>query len=203
VVGIGIEADWGCLGCSTGLGVANSEGPDPVPPTLGKANVDFVVEVVPVVLGGIGWLVGNENVGAGVAVRLEVVIVGGAGAGGLEKKLGTAELVAVMESSGFVVEAGTVVVAGFVKKLGAGGCAGAGRVVEVVGAGVGVANKFFEGSLVSVVVVGFGCVEAAEAGVNKPGVAVLVIEVVIVGLSEIAGAGAGEGFLSSATFFWS
>jgi hypothetical protein len=168
-------------------------------------NVGCVVEVVPVVVADVGWLVGNENVGAGVAVGLEVVVVGGAGVTGLEKKLGTAVLVAVMEGSGFVAEDGMVVGVGLVKKLGTAGCAGAGRVVEVVGAGVGVANKFFGGSLFSVVVVlvvGFGCAETVEAGVNKPGVAVLVEEVVIAGLSEITGA--GEGFFSSSvTFFWS
>ena len=47
-----------------------------------------------------------------------------------------------------------VVVNGLAKKLGAIDCAGAGTVVEDVGAGVGVANKFFAGSLVSVVVKG-------------------------------------------------
>lgn len=169
-----------------------------MPPTLGKANVGFVVDVVPVIIvAGVGWFIGNENVGAGVAVGLEVVIVGGAGVAGLEKKLGTVELVAVVEGSGFAVEAGTVVVAGFAKKLMTAGCAGTGRVVEVVGAGVGV--------VVVVLVVGFGCVEVAEVGVNKPGIAVLVVEVVVVvGLSEITGAGAGGGFLSSSvTFFWS
>ena len=50
VFGTGVGVDSGRFGCSTGLGAAKSEGPDPVPPTLGKANVDFVVEVV----GGVG-----------------------------------------------------------------------------------------------------------------------------------------------------
>ena len=84
-------------------------------PTLGKANIEFVVEVVPVVVGA-GWLWGNENVGTGVVVGLEVVVVGGAGAVGL-KKLGTVVVVVVVEGSGFVV----VVVAGLAKKLGTAG----------------------------------------------------------------------------------
>ena len=189
--------DGGCLGCSTGLGAAKSEGPDPVLPTLGKAKVDFVAGVVSGLVVGVGWLVGNVNVDAGAVVGLEVV--GGAGVTGLEKKLGTVALVVVVvvSGSGFVVEAG-IVAAGLAKNRGAAGCTGAGTVVEDVGAGVGAANKFFAGSLVSVAVVvpvvGFGCVEATEVGWGRgtggrEGV---------VG----AGAGAGEGFVS-ATFFWS
>jgi hypothetical protein len=177
------------LGCSTGLGAAKSEGPGPVPPTLGKANVDFVVEVVPVVVTGVGLLVGNENVGAGAAVGLGVVVVGSAGVTGLEKKLGTAVLVAVEEGSGFVVEVGVVVGVDLAKKLGVAGCAGTGTVTEGVGAGVGVANKFWAGSLASgfiVVLVGFDC-EVAEGRVNKLGVVVLVVEAVVGGLNETVG----------------
>lgn len=181
------------MGCSTGLGAAKSEGPGPVPPTLGKANVDFVVEeVVPVVVTGVGLLVGNENVGAGAAVGLEVMVVGGAGVTGLEKKLGTVVLVAVAEGSGFVVEVGVVVGVGLAKKLGRAGCAGTGTVTEGVGAGVGVTNKFCAGSLVSglvvVLVVGFDW-EVAEGRVNKLGVVVLVVEAVVGGLNETAGTG--------------
>lgn len=189
-----VTVDWGRLGCSVGLGSAKREGPGPVLP--GKANIEFVVEVV---LGGagVGWLVGNENFGVGVAAVLEVAGVGGAGVAGLEKKLGTVVLVAVVEGSGFAV----AVVAGLAKKLGTAGCAGTGTVVEGVGAGAGVAKKLFADSLVSVVVVpvvGFGCVEAVEVGVNKFGVVVAVVEVevAVVDLNEIAG------FLSSVTF-WS
>ena len=198
VVAVGVG--WGCLDCSTGLGAVKSEGPDPVLPTLGKANVGFVVEgVVPVVVTGAGWLVGNENVCAGVAVGLEVVVAGGTGVTGLEKKLGTAVLL-VVEGPGFVVEGGMVVVAGLAKKFGTADCVGAGTEFEDVGTGVGAANKFFAGSLVSVVavvpVVGFDCVEVAEVGMDKLGV--VVVEVVV------AGAGAGEGFFSSSLiFFWS
>lgn len=190
----------GCLGCSTGLGAGKSEGPDPVLPTLGKANVGFVA---PVVVVGDGWLVGKENVGAGVAVGLEVVVVCGAGGVGLLKKLGTVVLVAVVEGSGFVIGAGVVVAPGLAKKFGTADCAGAGTVVEGVGAAVGLANKFFTGSLFSVVavsVVGFGCVGTAEVGVNKLGVVALVTEVVVVSLGGIVRA--GEGFFSSAPF-WS
>ena len=123
---------------------------------------------------------------------LEVVVVGGARVVGLGK-MGTVALV-VVEGSGFTVG----VVAGLAKKLGTVGCAGAGT-VEDVGAGVGIANGFFGGSLVSVVNVvvpgvGFGCVGATETGVNKVGVVMVVVEVVVAGLSEIAG------FLSSVTF---
>ena len=197
------------MGCSTGLDVAKSGGPDPVLPTLGKVSTDFATEVVPGLVAGVGWLVGNENVGPGVVVGLEVVVVGGAGVTGLERKLGTAVLVTVVGGSGFTVEGMVVVVAGLAKKLGTADCAGTGTVVDV-GAGVGVTNKFFAGSFVSVVVVvvvlvvGFGCVEVVEGGMNKLGVAVLVG--VVAGLNEIAGAGveAGECFFStSVTFFWS
>jgi len=129
-------------------------------PTLGKVNVGFVAEVVS---GLVAWLVGNENVDAGVAVGLEVEVVGGAGGTGLEKKFGTALVaVVVVGGSGFAVEAG-IVTAGLLKNMGTAGCTGAGTVVEDVGAGVGVANKFFAGSFV-VVVVSFGSVEAAEVG---------------------------------------
>lgn len=175
------------MGCSTGFG-AKSDGPDPVLPTLGKANVGFVV---PVVVAGVGWLVGKENVGAGVAVGLEVVVGGGAGTAGLVKKLGAVVLVAVVEDSGFEIGVGTVVVAGLAKKFGTADWAGAGTVVDGVGAAVGVANKFFAGSLVSVVVVavlvaGFGCV---EGGVNKLGVVTLVVGMVVTGLGGIDIAG--------------
>ena len=195
--------------CSTGLGAAKSEGPDPVLPTFGKVNTDFVVEVVSGLVAGVGWLVGNENVGPEVVEGLEVVVVGGAGVTGLGGKLGTAVLVVVVGGSDFTMEGVAVVVAGLAKKLGTAGCARAGTVD--VGVGVGVTNKLFAGSLVSVVVVavvpvvGFGCVEVVEGGVNKLGVVVLVTEVVA-GLNEIVGAGveAGEGFFpSSITFFWS
>ena len=181
-------------------------------PTLGKVNTDFVVEVVSGLVAGVGWLVGNENVGPEVVEGLEVVVVGGAGVTGLGGKLGTAALVVVVGGSDFTMEGVAVVVAGLAKKLGTAGCARAGTVVDV-GVGVGVTNKLFVGSLVSVVVVAvavvpvvsFGCVEAVEGGVNKLGVVVLVTEVVA-GLNEIAGAGveADEGFFpSSITFFWS
>lgn len=141
-------------------------------------------------------------------MRLEAVVVGGTGVAGLEKKLGTVVLVAVVEGSCFVVEAGILVVAGLAKKLGTEACVGVGTVVEDVGAGVGVTNKLFAGSLVSVVVVvpvvGFDWVEVAEAGVNKLRPVVPVEEVVVCGLNETTGAGAGEGFFSSSvTFFWS
>ena len=173
-------------------------------PTLGKVNVGLVVGVVPVVVTGVGWLVGNENVGTGVAVGLEVVVVGGAGVAGLEKKLGTAVLVVVVGGSDFTGEAGVVVVAGLVKKLGTADCAGAETVVE----DAGTANKFFAGTLVSIAVipvVGFGCVEAVEVGVNKLGVVALAVDAAVVGLNEIAGtgAGAGEGFFSSSMTFCS
>ena len=168
-------------------------------PALGKANVGFVV---PVVGPGAGWLVGKENVGAGVAMGLEVTVVGGAGVAGLVKKLGIVVFVAVVEGSGFVVGAGVVVAAGLAKKFGTVDWAGAGTVVEGVGVAVGVANKFFAGSLVSVVVVvpvvGFGCV---EAGVNKLGVVALAVEVVIAGLGRIARARGG--FFSPSVPFWS
>ena len=160
-------------------------------PTLGKANVGFVVAVVVV---GVGRVLGEENVGGRI-------VVGGVG---MVKKLGTIGLVAVVEDSGFMVGAGTVVAPGLAKKFGTAGWVGAGTVVEGVGATVGVANKFFAGSLVSVVVVvvpvvGFGCVGTAEEGVNKLGVVALVAEVVIASLGGIARA--GEGFFSVP--FWS
>ena len=152
---------WGCLGCSAGLSAEKGEGPEPVLPMPGKVNIGFVVGV-PVV--GVGWVIGIENVGAGVAI-----VVDGGGTAGLEKKLGTAVLVVVTEGSGFVAGAGVVV--GLAKKFGIAGCTGAGTAVEGVGTGVDVVNKFFAGSLVSVVgvllVTGFGCVGAAEAGVVK------------------------------------
>lgn len=40
--------------CSAGLGAAKSEGPDPMLPTLGKVNTDFVVEVVSGLVAGVG-----------------------------------------------------------------------------------------------------------------------------------------------------
>jgi hypothetical protein len=171
-------------------------------PTRGKANISFVV---PAVVAGVGWLVGKENVGAGVAVGLEVVVVVcGAGGVGLLKKLGAVMLVAVVEGSGFVIGAGMVVAPGLAKKFGTADWAGAGTVVEGVGAAVGVANRFFAGSLVSVVVVvpvvGFGCVGTVEVGVNKLGVVTLVVEVVVASLGGIVRA--GEGFFSSVPF-WS
>lgn len=62
--------------------------------------------------------------------------------------------------------------------------------VEGVAVGVGVANRFLAGSLVSTVVVvpvvGLDCVEATEAGVGKLGVVVLVVEVVVVGVGTEA-----------------
>lgn len=103
------------MGDPTGWGVVKGEGPDPVVPTPGKVNVGFVVEVL-VVVAGVGRLVCNGNVSAGFVVVLEAAVVGGAGAAGLEKKLGT--VVTVMEGSGFVVWAGKVVAAGFAKKFG-------------------------------------------------------------------------------------
>ena len=131
------------------------------------------------------------------------VFVGCVGAVGL-KKPDTA-LVALVEGSGFGVGIGRVVEVGLAKKLGTAGSAGVGTVVEDVGAGVGVTNRFFVGSLVSVVVVvaagtGFGCMEAAEAGVGKDGI----VELVVVAEAG-AGVGSGEGFFSSAAFFvsWS
>ena len=54
VLDVGVAADWVCLGCSTGLGAAKSEGPDPVLPTLGKVSTDFVVEVLSGLVAGIG-----------------------------------------------------------------------------------------------------------------------------------------------------
>lgn len=204
-----MAVDRGCLGCSAGLGTANGEGPDPVLPTLGKVNVGFVVEGVSELVIGVGWLVGNENVDAGVEVELEVVVGGGAGVAALEKKSGTAVLVAVGGGSGFTVEAGVVVVADLAKKLGTEDCAGAGTVKDI-GAGVGVVNAFFAGPLVSIVVVGlfvgFGCVEAVEEGVDKLEVVVPAAEVVVGGLKNGngPGTGAGEGFFSfSVAFFWS
>ena len=193
------------MGCSTGLGTAKNEGLDAVLPPVGKANVDFVVaEVVLAVVTGVGWLVGNENVGAGVAVGFEVLVVGGARVGGLVKKLDATVLAAIVEGSGFEVEVGMVVVAGLAKMLGTAGCVGAGTEAEDAGTGVGVENKFLAGSLVSVVVVtsvvGFGCEGAARVGVNKLGV-VAVIEGVVAGLNETAGAGGG--FFSSSVTFWS
>ena len=178
-------------------------------PTLGKANVGFVVEVVSGLVAGVGWLVGNEKVDAGVGVELEVVAGGGAGVAGLEKKLGTAVLVAVGGCSGFTVEAGVVVVVGLAKKLGTADCAGAGTVINGVGTGAGVTNVFLAGSLVSVVVglvVGLGCVEAVEGRVKGLEVVVLVAEIVVGGLNDTTGpgAGAGEGFFSfSVAFLWS
>lgn len=119
----------------------------------------------------------------------------------MEKKLGTVVLVVVTEGSGFVAGAGGVVVVGLAKKFGIAGCTGVGTVVEGVGTGVGVVNKFFAGSLVSVIVgvliAGFGCVGAAEAGVVKLWTAVGVVEVV-----TRVGAGEGEGFFSSSTTFF-
>jgi len=171
-------------------------------PTLGKANIGFVV---PVVVAGVGWLVGRENAWAGVAVGLEAVVVCGAGGVGLLKKLGTVVLVAVVEDSGFVVGVGIVVGPGLAKKFGTADWAGVGTIVEGVGAIVGVANKFFAGSLVSVVVVGvpvvgFGCVGTADVGVNELGVVALVVEVAVVSLGGIARAGGG--FFCSVPF-WS
>lgn len=179
-------------------------------PTLGKANVGFVVEVVSGLVTGVGWVVGNENVDAGVGVGLKVVAGGGAGVAVLEKKLGTAVLVAVGGCSGFTVEAGVVMVAGLAKKLGTADCAGAERVVNGAGARDGVANVFFTGSLVSIVavgsVVGFSCVGVVEGRVNGLEVVVQVAEVVVGGLNDTTGpgAGAGEGFFSfSVAFLWS
>lgn len=175
------------MGCSAGLGAGKREDPNPVLPMPGKANVDFVVKA-PVVVAGVGWVVGIENVGTVVVVVLEVVVIDGWGAADL-KKLGTVVLVVVVEGSGFVV--GT----GLAKKFVAAGCAGTGT----VGVGVGVAKWIFEGSLVPIVVTsvpGFGCVEATEGGVGKLGIVVLVMEVVV------AGTGTGEGFFpTSAAFF--
>ena len=107
------------------------------------------------------------------------VVVGGVGAVG-SKKPGTTTLVVSMEGSGFRVEAGRVVEAGLARRFGSAGSAGVGTAVEDVGTGVGVTNRFFVGSLVSVVVVvaagaGFGCMEAAEAGVDKAGIVELVV----------------------------
>lgn len=207
-LGVGMAVDRGCLGCSAGLGTPNGEGPDPVLPTLGKVNVGFVVGVVSELVTGVGWVVGNENVDAGVEVELEVVVGGGAGVADL-KKSGTAVLVAVGGGSGFTVEARVVVVAGLAKNSGTAGCAGAGIVVKDVGAGVGVVNAFFAGPLVSIVVglvIGFGCVEAVEEGMDKLVVVVPVAEVIVGGLNNATGpgAGAGEGFFSfSVAFFWS
>ena len=130
-------------------------------------------------------------------------MVGGAGVTGLGRKLGTTVLVVMVGGSDFTVEA---VAAGLAKKLGTADCAEVGTVD--VGVGVGVANTFFAGSLVSILVVvipvvGFSCVEVAERGVNKLGVVVLVLEVVA-GLNEIAGAGVKvcEGFFSSSVTFF-
>ena len=105
------------MGCSTGFGAEKSEGPDPVLPIVGKANIGFVGLVV----AGVGWLVGKENVGVGLAVGLEVVVVCGAGGVGLLKKLGTVVLVVVVEGSGFVVGVGIGVTPGLVKKFGTAG----------------------------------------------------------------------------------
>lgn len=168
------------------MGAGKSEGPDPEFPRPGKANVGFVVEV-PMVVAGVGWLVGNGNAGA----VLEVVVVIGGGATGLEKKLGTAG------GSGFVVGAGEVVGVGLAKKFGTAGCGGTG--FEGVDVGNGVAKRFLAGSLVSVIVdsaAGFDCLEAAESGADKlgiVGIVVLGVEVVVVGV--------GEGFLSTTVFF--
>jgi hypothetical protein len=210
VLGVGTAVGCGCLGCSAGLGTPKGEGPDPVLPTLGKVNDGFTVRIVSGLVTGVGRLDGNENDDAGVRVGLEVVVGGGAGVAGLEKKLGTAVLVAEGEGSGFTVGVGVAVVAGLEKKLGTADRAGAGTLVNDEGAGAGVANVFFGGSLVSTVVVGlvagFGCVEVAERGVNEFEVMVLVAEVVVGGLNDTTGPGpeAGEGFFSfSAAFFWS
>ena len=165
-----------------------------MPPTLGKANVGFVV---PVVVAGVFWLVGNRNVGAGVAVGLEVVVVGGAGTVGFEKKLGTAGLVAGVGGSGFVGGVGRVVAVGLAKRLETAGWA---RVGTVAG---GVGNKLLVGSFVSVAAVvtvaGFGCVEAAEAGVGVNKLGVVVAEVVVASLGGITRA--GEGFFSTSDPF--
>lgn len=69
------------MGCFTGLGTTKSKGPDPVLPTLRKANIDFVIEVVSGLMEGVSW---SENVSAGVAVGLGVVVVGSAEVTGLE-----------------------------------------------------------------------------------------------------------------------
>jgi hypothetical protein len=184
------------LGCSAGLCAGKSEGPDPVLPTPGKANTGFAVEVL-LVVEGVGWFVGIGNVGTDVAVVLEVTVVDCGGTAGLEKKLGTVVPAAVVEGSDFMVGVGKVVVAGLAKKLGTAGCAGTGTVLEDVGVGVGAMKMFFVGSLVSIVVEfvgGFVCVEVIEAGVDKVGVVMLMVEVMI--------AGAEEGFFScSAAFF--
>jgi hypothetical protein len=137
-----------------------------------------------------------------VAVGLGVAVIGGTGAAGLTKP-GIAVLVVVVEGSGFVAGVGKVVVAGLAKKFGTVGGAGTGRMVEGVGTDVGVANRFLAGSLVSVTVVapvvGFDCAEVAGVGVDKLGVVVLLVEMVV------AGARVREGFLISTTFFvsWS
>lgn len=176
------------------MGPEKNEGADPLLPTPGKLNIDFVVEVLVAVV-GVGWLAGIGNIGVGVVAASEAVVVSGEGAAGLEKKSGT---VVVVEGSGFVMGAGKVVVAGLAKKSGTAGCAGAGPVFE--GIGDGTAKRFFAGSLVSVVVTsvtGFGCVEATEAGVDKLGTAALAMDVVVAG----AGAG-GQGFFSSSAAFF-
>ena len=195
MVDVGVTVDRGCLSCSAGLGAGKSEDPDPGLPIPGKVNIDVVVGV-PVVAGA-GWLVGIENVDAGVTVVLEVVVVDG---GGGEKKLGTAVVpVAVVEGSDFVVDAGEVIIVDLGKKFGTAGCAGTGIVFEDVGAGDGAAKRFFAGSLVSDVVAsvaGFNCVEATEAGAGKLGVVVRVVDVIV------AGAGAGQGFFSSSVAFF-
>lgn len=184
------------MGCAVGLGCGKGEDPDPVLPTSEKESIGLVV-AVPVVVGRVGWLVGIKNVGTGVAVVLEKVGVDGGGAADL-KKLGTTVLAVLVEGSGFVVGTDKVVVVGLEKKLGNAFCAGTG--FEAAGVWVGTANRFFAGSLVSVavtLVIGFDCTEAMEAGVDKHGIVVLVVGVVIAG----AGTGAGDGFfLSSAAF---
>ena len=60
-VEVGVTVDWGCLGCSAGLDPGKGECPDPVLVRLGKGNTGFVVEVLLVVM-GVGWLAGIENV---------------------------------------------------------------------------------------------------------------------------------------------
>lgn len=145
-------------------------------------------------MAGIGWVVGIENVGTGVAVVLEVGVVDGGGMAGLEKKFGTVVLAVVFVGSGFGVGTRGVGVAGLAKKFGTAGCAGAGTVIEGVGAGAGVANKSFAGPLASVVaVVDFGCAGTVETGMDKLGVAVAVVG---------TGVGDGEGFFSSFTTFF-
>lgn len=196
VVEAGVAVDWGCLGCSAGLGIRNGEGPEVLPPTPGKANIGFVVPV-PGVVAGVGWVTRVGNVDIGFVVVLETLVVVCGGTGGLAKKLG-AVLVAVVEGSDFVAGVGGVGVAGLTKKFGTTGCVGVGTLLAGVVIGVGVANKFFAGSFVSVIPVAiFGCVGTAGAGADKLGVVVLAL-VVVTGV----GAGDGESFFSSSAAFF-